>query len=283
VSPVGLSPGGAAGKRILVMSDMEGVSGIVVWEQVMGGKPMYEEGRRLYTEEINAAVRGARAGGATEVVVVDCHGAGEHWSFNSLVPDLLDDGCEWVAHHGWSRYTELLEQGCDGVLLIGMHARAGTPDGVLCHTVSSTRWRSLRVNGVVIGETGINAALCGHWGAPALLVTGDEATCREARDLLGADLPAVAVKRGLGRFSARQLPPRRARALIEEAARRAVAEPPRVPAYVPARPTELVVELHAVEDAEKLRERPGIELRDPLTAVSRGADWLAAWRQVYPA
>ena len=62
--------------RVLIMSDMEGVSGIVVWEQVNGGAPMYEEGRKLYTEEINAAVRGARAGGATEIVVVDCHGAG---------------------------------------------------------------------------------------------------------------------------------------------------------------------------------------------------------------
>ena len=94
--------------RVLIMSDMEGVSGIVVWEQVNGGAPMYEEGRKLYTEEINAAVRGARAAGATEIVVVDCHGAGGGWSFNSLVPELLDPDCEWVAHHTWSRYTELL-------------------------------------------------------------------------------------------------------------------------------------------------------------------------------
>src|SRR3954451_20566169 len=118
--------------RVLIMTDMEGVSGIVVWEQVTGGSPMYEEGRRLYTEEINAAVRGARAGGATEIVVVDCHGAGGAWQFNSLIPELLDPDCEWVAHHTWTGYTELLEQGCDAALFVGMHAMAGTETGVLC-------------------------------------------------------------------------------------------------------------------------------------------------------
>ena len=75
--------------RVLIMSDMEGVSGITVWDQVNGGAPMYEEGRRLYTEEINAAVRGAKAAGATEIVAVDCHGAGGSWNFNSYVPELL--------------------------------------------------------------------------------------------------------------------------------------------------------------------------------------------------
>src|SRR6476619_4909900 len=124
--------------RVLIMSDMEGVSGIVVWDQVNGGAPMYEEGRRLYTEEINAGVRGAKAAGATEIVVVECHGAGGGNTSHSLVPEMPDRNCEWGAHYPWSRYTELLEKGCDAVLLIGMHAKAGTPDGVMCHTISTT-------------------------------------------------------------------------------------------------------------------------------------------------
>ena len=66
---------------------------------------MYEEGRKLYTEEINAAVRGAKAAGATEIVVMDCHGAGKEWSFNSLVPDLLDPACEFVVQEDWTEYT----------------------------------------------------------------------------------------------------------------------------------------------------------------------------------
>ena len=267
--------------RVLIMSDMEGVSGIVVWEQVNGGAPMYEEGRRLYTEEINAAVRGARAAGATEIVVVDCHGAGGGWSFNSLVPELLDPACDWVAHHAWSRYTELLEQGCDGVLLVGMHARAGTPDGVLCHTISSTTWRNVWFNDDLVGEVGINAALCGHYNCPVLLVTGDEAVCRESKELLGDGLTTVAVKRGLSRYSARQIPPVRARKMIEAGAKEALSKPRSVRPYIPAKPTTITIDLPTVDTASRFRGRHGVELVDPLKAVSRADDWMQAWNQIW--
>jgi D-amino peptidase len=268
--------------RVLIMSDMEGVSGIVVWDQVNGGKPQYEEGRRLYTEEINAAVRGAKAAGATEIVVVDCHGAGGDWSFNSLIPELLDEDCEWVAHHPWSRYTELLEEGCDACLLIGMHARAGTPDGVLCHTISTVKWRNLWFNDDLVGETGINAALCGHFGVPIALVTGDEAVCREAKQLLGDQLPAVAVKRGLSRYSARQIPPRRARRMIEEQAQVALQQIGLVRPYVPARPTTITVEVDTVDKTGYFRGRHGVEIVEPLKVVSHGEDWMQAWDRIWP-
>jgi D-amino peptidase len=267
--------------RVLIMSDMEGVSGIVVWEQVNGGAPLYEEGRRLYTEEINAAVRGAKAAGATEIVAVDCHGAGKGWSFNSFIPELLDPDCDWVSHHPWSRYTDLLEQGCDAALFVGMHARANTPDGVLSHTVSSTQWRSLRFNGVEVGETGINAALCGHYGCPVLLVTGDTATCLEARDLLGENLTTVAVKQGLGRYSARNIAPKRARAMIEDGARQALQDLGAVQPYVPAQPTTLTIELGSVDRAAEFRGRPGVEIVDDLIVISRADDWMTAWNQIW--
>src|SRR5881398_3095443 len=150
--------------RVQVISDMEGVSGIVKGEQTTGGEALYEEGRKLYTHEINAAVRGAKAGGASEIVVMDCHGAGKGWTFNSLIPERLDPDCEWVVQNSWTEYTEALEQGCDGALFIAMHAMAGTADGGLCHTVSGTQWHNLWFNDVLVGETGINAALCGSWG-----------------------------------------------------------------------------------------------------------------------
>lgn len=267
--------------RVLIMTDMEGVSGIVVWEQVNGGAPMYEEGRRLYTEEINAAVRGAKAAGATEIVVVDCHGAGGGWTFNSLLPELLDPDCEWVAHHTWSRYTELLEQGCDAALMVGMHAKAGTPDGVLCHTISTTHWRNLYFNGVSVGETGINAALCGHYGVPVLLVTGDEAVCRESKDLLGDGLTTVAVKRGLSRYSARQIPPVRARQMIETGAKQALENLNAVAPYVPAKPTKITVDLGAVDSALKFQGRAGVKIVEPLKVVSKGKDWMTAWNQIW--
>src|SRR6266513_4932479 len=162
---------------------MEGVGGIVKSDQTNAGKAMFEEGRKLYTGEINAAVRGAKAAGATEIVVMDCHGAGEGFTFNSLIAEELDPACEFVVQEEWTEYTGFLEEGCDAALFVGMHAMAGTPDGVLSHTVSGQAWQSLRFNGTLVGETGINAAMCGHWGAPVVLVTGDRAVCREGREL----------------------------------------------------------------------------------------------------
>jgi len=267
--------------RVHILSDMEGVSGIVKWEQVSGGEPLYEEGRRLYTEEINAAVRGAKAAGATEIVVMDCHGAGKGWTFNSLIPDELDPGCEYVVQDEWTGYTELLEQGCDAALFVGMHARAGTRDGVMSHTISGRDYQNLWFNGTLVGETGINAALCGTWGCPVLLVTGDEACCAEARALLGQGLTTVAVKHGLGAHSARMVPPVRARELIEEGAERALGNLRAVSPYDPGRPCEIKVEFKATEPADKLRFRPGVERLDDRTVVSRAETWLEAWRQYF--
>jgi D-amino peptidase len=260
---------------------MEGVAGITRWQQVTGGDPMYETGQRLYTEEINAAVRGAFDGGATEVVVMDCHGAGKDWSFNSLVPDMLDERCEFVVQNSWTEYTKVLEDGCDAALFVAMHALAGTPDGTLSHTVSSTRWRNLRFNGTVVGETGINAALCGTWGTPVLMVTGDRATCAEAQKLLGQELITVAVKDAFGRYSARHVAPLKARKLIEEAAHRAVSQPPRVSPYDPGKPCEIQVDLADAEDAAAYRNRPGIRIQDSRTISCTADDWWSAWKQVY--
>jgi D-amino peptidase len=267
--------------RVHVISDMEGVAGIVKWQQTAGGDPMYEEGRRLYTEEINAAVRGAKAAGATEIVVMDCHGAGEGWTFNSLIPDQLDPACEFVVQEHWTEYTSFLEGGCDAALFVGMHARAGTPDGVLNHTVSGQKWWNLRFNGVLVGETGINAALCGTWGCPVLLVTGDRATCEEARELLGSGLVTVAVKEGLGRFSARQIPPQRARELIEEGARKALGDLRAVEPYDPGSPCEIEVELTSTDAADAYRHKQGVEIVEPRKVVSRADDWWTAWRQFF--
>jgi D-amino peptidase len=267
--------------RVFVVSDMEGVSGIVKGAQTTGGAPMYEEGRRLYTEEINAAVRGAKAAGATEIVVMDCHGAGNEWTFNSLVPDLLDPDCEYVVQQEWTEYTEFLEQGVDAALFVGMHAMAGTRDGVLNHTVSGQVWQNLWFNGTRVGETGINAALCGQWGCPVLLVTGDEASCREVKALLGDGLTTVAVKRGLSQTSARMVPALRARELIEAGAEKALADLKAVVPYDPGRPCEIKVEYKNTAAPDELRFRHGVERVDDRTIVSRADDWWTAWKQFF--
>jgi D-amino peptidase len=267
--------------NVHIISDMEGVAGIVRPEQTLGGHEMYDEGRKLYTEEINAAVRGAKAAGAKEIVVMDHHGAGKGWSFNSLVPDLLDPACEFVVQSTWTQYTEFLEKGCDACLLVGMHAMAGTPDGVLNHTVSGREWFNLRFNGVPVGESAINAAMCGNWACPVLLVTGDEAACREAKGLLGDGLTTVAVKKGIGSRAARNLTPILAREVIEEGARNALKDLKAVEPYDPGRPAEIEVDFMHTGEIEKYRGRTGVEITGTRSIVVRAEDWWTAWRSLF--
>jgi D-amino peptidase len=162
-----------------------------------------------------------------------------------------------------------------------MHAKAGTPDGVLCHTISTTTWRNLYFNDQVVGEFGINAALCGHYGVPVAVITGDDATVREGRELVGESLVGVAVKRGLSRYSARNIPPVRARQMIEDGVKAALTNRKWPKPYVPARPTTITVDLGSVDSANQFKDRHGVEFPDPLKVVSRGKDWLTAWNQIW--
>ena len=177
--------------------------------------------------------------------------------------------------------VEPLERGCDAALLVGMHAMAGTAGGVLSHTVSGSQWHNLWFNDRLQGETGINAALCGNWGCPVLLVTGDSQACAEAADLLGAGLTTAAVKTGIGRFSARQLTPLKARELIEAQAHAALADLTAVAPYDPGRPCAITVEFSHADGAEKYAHRQGVEVLDGRRIRSEAPDWWTAWRQFY--
>jgi D-amino peptidase len=267
--------------RVVVFGDMEGVAGISRWSQVSATGTLYEEGRRLYTAEMNAAALGALGAGADEVVLMDCHGAGGDNSFNSLLTDELDERVEFVVQSEWTEYTEVFEQGCDAALMIGMHAMAGAERGVMSHTVSSTNWHGLRFNGTFVGEVGINAALCGTWGCPVALVTGDDVVCEESRALLGPGLKTLAVKQGLGRFSARHRPPAWARREIERAAGDAIRNLAGAPVYNPGEPCTIEVDLATPDAAEPYRHRANVKISDGRRLTSSAPTWLEAWRQFY--
>lgn len=128
----------------------------------------------------------------------------------------------------------------------------------------------------------MNAALNGHYGVPIALVTGDVAVCREAKELLGEALPTVAVKKGLSRYSARQIPPVRARQMIEDAAKDALSDLTRVRPYVPAQPTTIKIEVSSVDKLADFKGRHGVEITGPVTAESHAKDWMTAWNQFWP-
>jgi D-amino peptidase len=266
--------------RVVIWCDMEGISGITVWEQVgPGGGELYQEGRRLYTEEVNAAVRGAKRAGATEIVVVDCHGAGAPYTFKSLIPERLESGAEYVLGAAWMRYLDPLER-CDAALCVGAHAKAGTPDGVLSHTVSSELWHWAAINDEETGETGICAAVCGRFGVPVVFVSGDAAVCREARALLGDGVATACVKTSLGRYAARHLPSRDAWSLVEEEAYRSLSGPPRVAPYIPAQPTTIRVRL-ANPDAVTAYRGRDVTISGDREVTAVGADFLEAWDKLW--
>jgi len=273
--------------RVMIFADMEGVCGIQSWEHVGGGSPLYEEGRRLYTEEVNAAVRGCRKAGATSIVAVDGHGGGFPGGrpFMSWIPDLLERGAEYVVGHEWARYVAPMEAGqCDCILFLGAHAMAGVPDGVLSHTVSSEAWHAATINGTPVGESGIVAAVAGSFGVPAVFVSGDEATCREVRALLGEGVVAAPVKQGLARFAARNLAPADARDLIESRAEQALRNreswPP--PLRFPP-PVTFRVELATPDRANAFDGRVGVEITGPRTVQATGATFWDAWSHFWAA
>jgi D-amino peptidase len=149
------------------------------------------------------------------------------------------------------------------------------------HTVSGQDYYSLRFNGTLVGETGIHAALCGTWGCPILLVTGDDAACAEGRALLGDGLTTVEVKKGLGATSARQIPALRARELIEAGAKRALGDLGAVAPWSPGSPCEIRVEFKHTLAVDRLRFRPGVERVDDRTISVTADTWWEAWKTFY--
>lgn len=260
---------------------MEGIGGIVKWDQVMAGKPQYEEGRRLYTAEVNAAVRGAKKAGAKEIIVVDGHGAGGDYSFNSLIKDQLESGAEYVFGYRWGCYVEPLME-ADAMLLPGAHAMAGTHDGILSHTMSTENFRTALINGQPVGESGIVAAIAGSFDVPIVFVSGDEATCREVKTLVGPTLHTVEVKKSLSRYATRCLAPSDACHRIEIGVEKALKDRAHWPKPLKfGSPVELKVELSNPDKSSAFEGRIGCEVLNPMTIVAKGENFWQVWDQFW--
>jgi D-amino peptidase len=202
--------------KILISTDIEGVAGVTHAEQTRSGNPEYERARAWMTDEANAAIRGAFAGGATEVLVNDSHGG-----FRNLLLDRLDARAQTIT--GKPRYLGMMagvEQDCDAVYLVGYHARSQAT-GVLAHTINSFAFRSVRVNGAEFGEAGLYGALAGAFGVPVALFSGDDVFLAETTPIFPGAI-GVETKRAYGNAVCASLAPSRACALIEEAAKAAI-------------------------------------------------------------
>lgn len=233
--------------KIYISVDLEGICGVNTREHVQRDGRLYAEAQRLMTEDINAAVRGAFAGGADEVIVADKHGGS-----NNLLPELLDPRALLLDGAPCFPRFPFLDD-ADGMFLLGYHAQAGTERAALEHTMTSLAWHKYLVNGVPYGEVGIDADIAGWEDVPVVLVSGDDKLCDEAKALLGAQVEAVCVKQGIGRQCALMLSPAEGRRRIEKQAERAVrrlAAGERFPRFCAGSPVTVSITYKHTPDAD---------------------------------
>lgn len=263
-----------AGLKIYISVDMEGISGIVHSDQVSSGTAEYADGRKWMAQDVNAAVEGALAAGATEVVVNDSHG-----SMRNIDPDDLHPRAILIS--GSPKPLSMM-QGIDSsfaaCLFIGYHAKAGTENAILDHTISSSVVRSIRVNGIEMPELGLNAAIAGYYGVPVVLVSGDTAVCKQAGEILGKDVVTVAVKEAQGRLAAKLVPLAEARLKLTAGVKEALGKLPRIKPYKLASPYDFELTYHVSAQADMGAMIPGAKRIDARTLTFTAADYIEGFR-----
>ncbi len=207
--------------KVYISTDMEGTSGITHSDQTDPSHPEYQRGRKLMLAEVNAAVEGAVHAGAQEILVND-----SHWNMRNLLIEEIHPAATLLsgAPKPYSMMTGI-DSSFNAVFFTGYHARAGSAFANLDHTyVGPAIVQSVALNGIEMGEYGLNAALAGYFGVPVVLLTGDQTACAQAKELLGDDLETVAVKEAVGRVAAKNVHPIRVREMICSAAERALSK-----------------------------------------------------------
>jgi D-amino peptidase len=236
--------------KVFISVDMEGVAGLIHWDETSEGGADYPLFRRIMTEETNAAIAGALDAGATEIVVRDSHG-----SARNILPDLLRPEArlirEWA---GPMSMMEGLDRTFDAVVFVGYHARAGTPDAVLKHTMSLTL-QDVILNGVRMPEAGWNAAIAGYFDVPVVFLSGDSAICRQVREIVGP-IETAAVKDGIGK-AASMIHPAKAREMIQKGVAAALRNLKAYKPYKPAPPYKLEIVFTDEVQAARASSVPG--------------------------
>ncbi|GHO50028.1 M55 family metallopeptidase [Ktedonospora formicarum] len=229
--------------KLFLSTDFEGTSGIVAWEQIIEGNHEYAQGRHLLTNEVNAVIAGALEAGASEFVVNDAH----HAMRNLHPQDLLGRATLITGRHKPLYMMQGLDASFDGVCFVSYHGSIGAERAILSHTYNPGAIWEVRLNGAIVGESGLNALVAAHYGVPIILVSGDTATAQEAQPL-APHAEMVVVKESLGRFAASNLHPEVACELLHAGAKRAVEqlgrmEPPKFTLPVTMEVTFLVADM----------------------------------------
>ena len=257
--------------RVLIMTDLEGVSGITDWDKHETGTPLDQWQRTLMTGEVNAAIAGAFDAGATRVKVTEGHNAIDILQLDERATLVPAQYPAMPPLMGW-------DEGFDALIQIGKHSMAGTPDGVLAHT-GNKGVEYLEINGIRVGESGNEAAEAGDFGFPTVMISGDTAVCREVQKLLG-DIEVAPVKTGYDCYHADCLHPVVARRLIRKKAQTALQrlgdfKPFKIPG--PVRMVQRLKAPYTQEQMVMINKRSWAEVIDPCTVVFKGQNVVEAF------
>lgn len=248
--------------KVYISADMEGVTGVASADQLSPSGFEYQQAREWMTNEVLAAMQGAREAGATEFVVSDSHGNGE-----SLLIDKFPSDVPVRIVRSFPRPLGMME-GIDSsfaaVMFIGYHASTSSTIGVRAHTQSSALLTRIALNGTSMSEAGINAAIAAQYGVPVVMITGDDAIVDETRRRLGP-IEGVAVKHAIGFHSAATLTPDAAQKLIRQQAKTALERRDQMKPYPVTRPIALEVSFKNYRPVELLAYLPGVERIDSHT------------------
>jgi len=265
--------------RVFISVDIEGCTGIASFSQC--GRPDsahfdWPFARRMLHHDVNAAIRGARAAGATEIVLKDGHA-----HCRNLLVDLLEPGVKLIsgANAGFDGMMTGLDGSFDAAMLIGYHAMAGAHLGMMDHALVGGLHRCW-INGAEAGEIAASAALAGAHGIPLVCVTSDYAGCVEATTTIHG-VRTYSTKRGFGRYAGEMRPPEETGPGIEKATRRGVADQKIIPPYRVSEPVTWRITFRTTNEADMASQLPASTRRDGYTIEFTRPDFISSHRDAY--
>jgi D-amino peptidase len=265
-----LQAGEKAPVKVFISVDMEGIWGVVHYDQTTSGSSGYGEARKWMAEDVNAVVVGLLEAGAAEIVVNDSHG-----SMRNIIADHLHPGASLIS--GKPKPLVMMagiDSTFDACVFVGYHAKAGTASAILDHTISGGSVRAIKINGIEMPELGLNGAIAGYFNVPVILISGDEETCKQAKSILGNEIVTVAVKEGFGRYAAKLLPPGEARKRLKENAKKALLKRYKIPPFKLKPPFNIELQFHRSSQAEMPLLVPQVKSISPRAVAFSSNDFL---------
>lgn len=258
--------------KIFVSVDLEGITGVINWDETMGSSSDYQYFRKLMTLETNAAIEGILEAGATDIIVRDAHGTARN-----IIPDLLHKNTRLIREWSTGPYgmMEGIDESFDAVICIGYHAKANTENAILKHTMSGVI-TDLKMNGISLPELGWNALIAGYHDVPIIFVCGDKAICNQAQSILKT-IEVVAVKEGIGKASV-NLHPSTAQELIKKGTRHALQTIDRFKPFKLDSPYQIEITFKSEDKAYRASWYPGTQRIDEVTVAFETDDFFECMR-----